>query len=145
MLITKETDYALRMLRVLLDGNKHSAADISETELIPMHFAYQILRKLSAGRLVQVSRGASGGCELSCDIDETSLYDLMVVMGERGVLCSCMEPGYDCRWRDAHGKCAIHCQLAELQRNQDEAFRAMSLRKLLTGEGIESKEVTQQV
>jgi len=68
MLITRETDYALRMLRVLLDGEKHSAAEMAETELIPMQFAYQILRKLSAGELVQVSRGAAGGCRLSCDL-----------------------------------------------------------------------------
>lgn len=84
MIITKETDYALRILRVLLDGEKHSVAGMSETELIPNQFAYQILRKLSAGNLVRVSRGALGGCELSCDLDATSLYDLMGVMGERG-------------------------------------------------------------
>ena len=82
MLITRETDYALRMLRVLLDGEKHSAAEMAETELIPMQFAYQILRKLSAGELVQVSRGAAGGCRLSCDLRGVSLYDLMAVMGE---------------------------------------------------------------
>lgn len=133
MIITKETDYALRILRVLLDGEKHSVAEMSETELIPNQFAYQILRKLSAGNLVRVSRGALGGCELSCDLDATSLYDLMGVMGERGVLCACMEPGFECRWQDKHGRCAIHCQLAALQRKQDEAFRAVSLRKLLAG------------
>ena len=32
MLITRETDYALRMLRVLLDEEKHSAAEMAETE-----------------------------------------------------------------------------------------------------------------
>ena len=52
MIITKETDYARRLLRVLLDGEKHSVAEMSETELIPNQFAYQILRKLSAGNLV---------------------------------------------------------------------------------------------
>ena len=133
MIITKETDYALRILRVLLDREKHSVAEMSETELIPNQFAYQILRKLSAGNLVRVSRGALGGCELSCDLDATSLYDLMGVMGERGVLCACMEPGFECRWQDKHGRCAIHCQLAALQRKQDEAFCAVSLRRLLTG------------
>lgn len=144
MIITKETDYALRILRVLLDGEKHSVAEMSETELIPTQFAYQILRKLSAGNLVQVSRGALGGCALSCDLDVTSLYDLMGVMGDRGVLCACMEPGYVCRWQDEHGRCAIHCQLAALQRKQDEAFRAVSLHRLLTGEAIQKEEVTQQ-
>ena len=98
MIITKETDYAMRILRVLLDGEKHSVAEMSKTELIPTQFAYQILRKLSAGNLVRVSRGALGGCALSCDLDATSLYDLMGVMGERGVLRACMEPGYECRW-----------------------------------------------
>ena len=68
MLITRETDYALRMLRVLLDEEKHSAAEMAETELIPMQFAYQILRKLSAGELVQVSRAqpAAVGCPVTC-------------------------------------------------------------------------------
>ena len=99
MIITKETDYALRILRVLLDGEKHSVAEMSETELIPNQFAYQILRKLAAGNLVRVSRGALGGCALSCDLDATSLYDLMGVVGERGILCACMEPGYECRWQ----------------------------------------------
>ena len=134
MLITRETDYALRMLRVLLDGEKHSAAEMAETELIPMQFAYQILRKLSAGELVQVSRGAAGGCRLSCDLRGVS----------HDVLCACMEPGYDCRWQSEHGKCAIHCQLTELQRKQDEAFRAVSLHRLLTGEAIQKEEMTQQ-
>ena len=133
MIITKETDYALRILRVLLDGEKHSVAEMSETEFIPNQFAYQILRKLSAGNLVRVRRGALGGCELSGDLDATSLYELMEVMGERGVLCTCMEPGYVCRWQDEHGRCAIHCQMAVLQQKQDEAFRAVSLRRLLTG------------
>ena len=86
MIITKETDYAMRILRVLLDGEKHSVAEMSETELIPTQFAYQILRKLSAGNLVRVSRGALGGCELSCDLAATSLYDLMRVMGS-GASC----------------------------------------------------------
>ena len=49
MIITKETDYALRILRVLLDGEKHSVAEMSETELIPNQFAYQILRKALRG------------------------------------------------------------------------------------------------
>ena len=39
MIITKETDYAMRILRVLLDEEKHSAAEMAETELIPMQFA----------------------------------------------------------------------------------------------------------
>ena len=90
---------------------------------------------------MRVSRGALGGCALSCDLDATSLYDLMGVVGERGILCACMEPGYECHWQDKHGRCAIHCQLAALQQKQDEAFRAVSLRRLLTG-GSDSQDTS---
>ena len=76
------------------------------------------------------------------DSVSTSLYDLMGVMGDRGVLCACMEPGYVCRWQDEHGRCAIHCQLAALQRKQDEAFRAVSLCRLLTG-GSDSQDTSE--
>ena len=37
MIITKETDYALRILRVLLDGEKHSVA-----EMIMLHILFSL-------------------------------------------------------------------------------------------------------
>ena len=43
--------FHLAFLPRLMDGEKHSVAEMSETELIPNQFAYQILRKLSAGNL----------------------------------------------------------------------------------------------
>lgn len=140
MIITKETDYALRILRVLLDGEKHSVAEMSETELIPNQFAYQILRKLSAGNLVRVSRGALGGCALSCDLDATSLYDLMGVVGERGILCACMEPGYECRWQDKHGR-APSLSAGGLAAKAGRGVPCRELRRLLTG-GSDSQDTS---
>ena len=51
MIITKETDYALRILRVLLDGEKHSVAEMSETELIPTQFADRKSTRLNSSHL----------------------------------------------------------------------------------------------
>ena len=47
VLITRETDYALRILQSLLNGEKKSVGEISEQELIPQQFAYKIMKKLS--------------------------------------------------------------------------------------------------
>ena len=46
MVITRETDYALRILRALLDGKLHTAGQIAQDELLPQAFAYKILKKL---------------------------------------------------------------------------------------------------
>ena len=84
MVITRETDYALRILRALLDGKLHTAGQIAQDELLPQAFAYKILKKLEKAGLVEVVRGTAGGCRLSADLTGTSLYDLMKAMGERG-------------------------------------------------------------
>ena len=67
MVITRETDYALRLLRVLLDGELHAVRDIAESELVPQAFAYKILIKLSKAGLVRSVRGTAGGFRLCAD------------------------------------------------------------------------------
>ena len=57
MVITRETDYALRILRALLDGKLHTAGQIAQDELLPQAFAYKILKKLEKAGLVEVVRG----------------------------------------------------------------------------------------
>ena len=132
LVITRETDYALRILRALLDGELHAAGEIAQTELLPQAFAYKILKKLEKAGLLEIRRGTAGGCRLTADLDQTSLYDLMLAMGERSGLSACMEPDYQCSWRSCHGGCTVHCKLAEIQNKLDEELRAHSLQEILT-------------
>ena len=125
MVITRETDYALRILRALLDGKLHTAGQIAQDELLPQAFAYKILKKLEKAGLVEVVRGTAVSASLN-------LYDLMKAMGERGNLSSCMDPAYQCPWRSCHGGCTVHCKLAEIQNKLDEELRAHSLQEILT-------------
>ena len=64
MVITRETDYALRILRALLDGKLHTAGQIAQDELLPQAFAYKILKKLEKAGLVgwSAERRAAAGC-----------------------------------------------------------------------------------
>lgn len=133
MVITRETDYALRILRALLDGELHAAGEIAQTELLPQAFAYKILKKLEKAGLLEIRRGTAGGCRLTADLDQTSLYDLMLAMGERSGLSACMEPDYQCSWRSSHGGCGVHCKLLEIQRALDMELRSHSLREILAG------------
>ena len=133
MVITRETDYALRILRALLDGELHAAGEIAQSELLPQAFAYKILKKLEKAGLLEIRRGTAGGCRLTADLDQTSLYDLMLAMGERSDLSACMEPDYQSPWRSSHGGCGVHCKLLEIQRKLDAELRSHSLREILAG------------
>lgn len=131
MLITRETDYALRILRALRDGDLHTVGQISEEEFLPQAFAYKIMKKLDSARLIEVIRGSAGGCRLTADLSQTSLYDLMVAMGDWGGLSSCMDPQYHCLWRSSRGACSVHCKLLEIQEKLDRELRSYSLEDLL--------------
>ena len=98
-MITRETDYALRLLRTLRDGERRTAAEAAERELVPQSFAHKILKKLARAGFVEVARGAEGGCRLSAELNRVTLYDLMTAMGEDSRLSSCMDPTYSCPWR----------------------------------------------
>ena len=68
-MITRETDYALRLLRTLRDGERRTAAEAAERELVPQSFAHKILKKLARAGFVEVARGAEGGYRLSAELN----------------------------------------------------------------------------
>ncbi len=117
------------------DGEQHTAGELAGRELIPRQFTYKILKKLSRAGFVRVNRGADGGCRLAVDLDRASLYDVMAAMEGSSVLSACMEPGYRCAWREARGGCALHCRLADIQRELNETLKAHSLREVLSAHG----------
>lgn len=133
MLLSRETDYALRILRSLLDGERKSVGDISKEEMIPQQFAYKIMKKLSRAGLVEITRGVGGGCCLSADLRTVSLRDLMIAMEERCAVNACMDPSYQCPWRETRGGCITHRQLALIQQKLDDELRTHDLKTLLTG------------
>lgn len=133
LLITREVDYALRILRALTDGEQHTTGDLCQTEQVPQQFAYKILKKLGKAGMVTVARGAEGGCRLTADLEQTSLYDLMEAMEATELVNACMEPGYRCTWREHCGKtCLIHTRLEEVRDAVDRELRRHSLASLLT-------------
>ncbi len=136
MLITKQTDYALRILRALADGECISTARLARYEQVPQQFAYKILKKLQKGGLVHILRGADGGCVLATGLEKVSLLRLMQVMEEDSAVSSCMKADYRCLWCKAHGDavCHAHTHLTSIQKKLDEELDAHSLQEILFGQ-----------
>ncbi len=130
-MITRETDYALRLLRSLMDKELHPATEIAEKEMVPQAFSYKILKKLSKAGYIQILRGADGGCRLATDLNSVSLYDLMIAMGENCEITRCMDHSYECPWREKHENCEVHCRLVKIQDVVTTELQAHSLQELL--------------
>ncbi|MDR0817663.1 MAG: Rrf2 family transcriptional regulator [Clostridiales Family XIII bacterium] len=133
MVVKRETDYSLRVLRALLSGEQKTAGEICAEEVMPLPFVYRILKKMEVGGLVKITRGKDGGASLDCDLKAVSLYDLLTTLGDRPYVNDCMKPGYQCERRRETGKiCIAHRHLAEVQAALENVLKERSLYYMLT-------------
>ena len=134
MFITREADYAIRVLRVVADGAHYTVGEICGKEILPQQFVYKILKKLEQAGLIKMMRGAQGGCVLVGNLRKTSLYDLINVLEGNRAISSCMKEGYECEWKKQHAMpCMVHKQLMRMQESLNEELRGCSLHKLIMG------------
>ena len=134
MFITREVDYAIRILRAVACGGHSNVGEICRKEVLPRQFVYKIMKKIERMGLVKITRGAQGGCVLVGDLRKTSLYDLINNLEGDTAISSCMREGHECEWKKHRAvPCAVHKQLTRIQKSLDEELRECSLHKLIVG------------
>lgn len=136
MLITKETDYAIRLLRGLSDREMHTVTRLSLGEQVPRPYAYKILKKLERRGYLAMYRGAEGGCRLAVPLADISYLDLIHAVGDASYIVECMEPGFSCNWCAHHdgATCLVHSRLSAIQRKLERELAACSLQEMIFGE-----------
>ena len=131
MLVTRETDYAIRALRALHGGEKKTLAQICKEEFVPQQFGYKILKKLSKAGYVTIKRGKEGGYTIADDFNMRSLYDLTGVMENPTDISPCVMPDYRCEAHaDREEPCTVNLRLSALQRLLDAELKAVNLSSL---------------
>ncbi len=117
MKITRETDYAFRMVLFLTDNRdqeKVGAKLISDSMVIPMRFTLKILRKLNIAGLIRSFRGAKGGFALNRPPHEITIKDVIVAIEGPIFLNPCLLDDEACT-RNAASTCPVHVALAKAQ------------------------------
>lgn len=134
MLITRETDYALRVLRALEDGKKRSIQEICKKEAAPKQFMYRIVKKLESMGWISIFHGARGGCCLVVDLETVNLYELMEGMNVDKMVSECLIPGYQCNRKAVCDEiCYIHIGFANIQEKINEELKGYTIRMLIQG------------
>ena len=133
-MITNETDYAIRIIRALEDGQVHSVKVFCEEENIPLKFAYKILGKLRDAGIVSSTSGVHGGSRLIGDLRQFTLLDLMGILENRSELRKCLTPGYRCDWKDKKNcSCQVQEGLLKIQKKIDRELSRYTIYDLLHG------------
>lgn len=132
MLITRECDYAVRVLRAMAGAERVSVSEICEKELITAPFAYKILKKLQESGFVRGYRGVHGGYSLDCDLDRMTLYDVYAAIDPGMFIIDCLDPDYNCA-RNGRGEaaCTVHSELCEIQSELIRLLKRKTLKELM--------------
>src|SRR6266581_4679898 len=85
MRLTSKGRYAVRAILDLTfssNGRPVRLQEISERQKISLHYLEQLFRRLRKGSVVKSVRGPGGGYVLSRSMDEISIKDVLVSVGE---------------------------------------------------------------
>lgn len=115
MLITRECDYALRLIRNLSPDTVTSIKEIADKEDITKAIAYKVAGKLEAGGLIESVRGHNGGYRLARGADKISILDVYNVMEPDGAINKCLKKGVECPLNTGDKPCAVHNELERIQ------------------------------
>jgi Rrf2 family protein len=131
MFLSRECDYAIRIVRALAGGGIKNIKQICEEEAVPQPYAYKIMKKLVEHDVVCSYRGVLGGYELVRSVDELTLHDVVVSVDEGLVINDCFTEGYACTVYKRVEKCPVHCELARIQNSLMENLKAKSIGEIL--------------
>lgn len=126
MLMTREMDYALRILRALYQEEQLSAAVIAQREHMSKAVTLKILKRLHAAGLVDSRRGSNGGYFLLRPCEQMDLWELFHALEEPLYLNRCQCPGYQCENRPRE-KCGLCRELSRVQEVLDGELRKTPL------------------
>ncbi len=115
MLISRETDYAFRIIRNLKLDEPTSIAAIVEKEYITTAIAYKVARKIEQGNLIVSIRGNAGGYQLARGLDEITPLDVLKVMNPDLAVNDCLKLGAECPRNTDQEPCCVHYELERIQ------------------------------
>ena len=130
MKITRETDYALRIMDCLAQihyeakKNGINASSISDRTSVPRKFSLKILGKLKACELVRSFKGSSGGFALAKKPSEINLLDIIVAIEGPVAVNNCLDEDYRCIYRQ---RCFYHDVFKDINDTITDKLRNITL------------------
>ena len=133
MILSRECDYSLRIIRVLADGNKKAVKTICGEENIPNPYTYKLLKKLEHSGFVKSIRGREGGYMLARDLDSFTMYDVLFAINPNLFFLECLKEGHNnCPQQKKGGKeCRYHAAFLHMQKVFEDEMRRKTMKEIL--------------
>lgn len=129
MIITRRSDYALRICRALKDRKIHNVREICENEDIPKAFAYKIIREMEQNGIVKSERGNKGGYHLCKDLSDLTMHDIVKITEEDLAIVHCMKE--ECERNTNDMPCRMHIEMERIQQVMEKELKSKSIAEII--------------
>ena len=133
-MITRETDYSMRLMVALAERHKQgvtsaSSADVAQEMDIPYRFLRKLIRRLVMADLILSRRGKGGGVALARKPSDINLLDILTATGPKGIeLSPCVLDPDGC---SRSSICRIHKEFARIQEDVGKRLKLVHLSDLI--------------
>ena len=130
MLVTRETDYAIRSVLYLAREADRvaSVTEIARSMHIPKSFLAKIVQRLVRSEILESLRGARGGLRLARDPSQLNLLEIMeAIQGPAGINM-CAVNSKKCRLSSS---CGVHPVWVDIRKEVETRLRRETIAGLL--------------
>lgn len=133
-MITRETDYSMRLVLALANRKKRgilsaSSAEVAKEMDIPYRFLRKLVKRLVEGGLIESRRGKGGGVALVKGPQDISLYDIVKLTGPRGIeLSLCTTDPKSC---NRSALCTMQREFFSIQNEVDKRLKKITIDDLI--------------
>jgi Rrf2 family protein len=128
-LITRETDYAIKILLTALKKDKMVTVTMLEEELeMPRPFLRKIVQQLARGGIIQTQKGRNGGFKSVKDAEDIRVIDIMQIFQGKFSMNDCLFKKHICP-NKAH--CSLRRVISGIESKVEQELKSLTLKKLI--------------
>jgi Rrf2 family protein len=130
MLVTRETDYAVRTILYLAKERNRTASvtEVAQAMHIPKSFLAKILQRLVKSNILTSTRGVNGGFQLAKKTSDISLLSIMeAIQGPAGINL-CAVDSRKCKWS---ADCSVHPVWVDIRKEVERRLRKQTIAELM--------------
>ncbi|MDD3220480.1 MAG: Rrf2 family transcriptional regulator [Lachnospiraceae bacterium] len=131
MLLTRECDYAIRILRALSGGGLVNVAEIAEKEDITTQITYKLARRLDKAGIIESHRGVNGGYQLAVPLNQLTMYDVFQAVDQKLLITECTGNHSSCSRNTKEQPCMVHKEFCRLQKLMVDELKSRSLLEVM--------------
>jgi Rrf2 family protein len=130
MLVTRETDYAVRTVLYLAKNRNRMASvtEVADAMQIPKSFLAKLLQRLVRSHILASSRGINGGFQLAQKPSEITLLSIMEAVQGPAVINVCAIDSKRCKLSST---CAVHPVWVEIRKEVEKRLKRETISKLI--------------